>query len=48
MDNFINSCANKFKGFKEWNFWKFISKHPEIFTIIGLSIAFYYIFFNDI
>ena len=33
---------------KNSKIWKFISLHPEIFTIIGLLVAFYYIFFNDI
>lgn len=48
MNNFVDICVNKFNGCKEWKLWKFIAKHPEIFTVIGLLIAFYYIFFNDI
>ena len=46
--DFINIFNKKFEGIKNTKLWQFICKHPELFTIIGLLIAFYYIFFNDI
>lgn len=46
--DFINVFNKKFEGIKNTKFGLFICKHPEIFTVIGLLIAFYYIFFNDI
>ncbi len=44
----IKNFTSKMESLKNSKLWLFVTAHPELFTIIGLLIAFYYIFFNGI
>ena len=39
----IKNFTSKMESLKNSKLWLFVTAHPELFTIIGLLIAFYYI-----